>query len=218
VNNDCDRNISSFGNQTGYPTLSHGVQYMPRAVSTTKPSNPQDWSKMSASTWAHEIGHGLGIANHSQAYKCSVNGPLSDNPDDCVNTRHQHDLMGRRHAATHLNGHFKDFLGWMPEANKTTIINDGCHVVDLYDLAQPADPGQTQFVEIPLLDDIPARTAGGDPIDFDVVTLEFRDAGDNQTELVLTHEGLPSLKEVEDHAGGWTGCLGQLGKYLSNSE
>ena len=36
-----------------------------------------------------------------------------------------------------------------------------------------------------------------------VVTIELTERGD-RTELVLTHEGLPSEKNAADHEGGWT--------------
>jgi uncharacterized protein YndB with AHSA1/START domain len=46
-----------------------------------------------------------------------------------------------------------------------------------------------------------------------LVTIEFRDLG-NSTEVILTHEQLPSVEERDKHAHGWTGCLEQLGKFL----
>jgi hypothetical protein len=176
IHNNCSANLSSFGNTAGWPTLSHGTMYMPRSLSTQVPASPHDFARISTSTWAHEIGHGLGIPLHSGSYKCAVNGPLSNNPLDCVasGANHQHDIMGGRHAGTHFNGHFKDFLGWIPATSKVTINSDGCHVVDLYDLAQPVLPGQTHLVEIELANPIPAKDAGGIDIDFDKLTLEFR--------------------------------------------
>ena len=46
-----------------------------------------------------------------------------------------------------------------------------------------------------------------------VVTLEFRDLG-AATELLLSHELLPSAEERGKHEHGWNGCLEQLAKYL----
>ena len=46
-----------------------------------------------------------------------------------------------------------------------------------------------------------------------VVTVEFRDLGP-ATEILLTHELLPSAEEREKHGHGWEGCLAQLAKYL----
>ena len=42
-----------------------------------------------------------------------------------------------------------------------------------------------------------------------VVTIEFTARG-KQTELRLTHEGLPDEKAVQDHLGGWTYLLDTL--------
>lgn len=53
---------------------------------------------------------------------------------------------------------------------------------------------------------------GGESISEDhptVVTVEFHDRG-SMTEVVLTHEFLPSLEAKEKHAEGWTGCLNRL--------
>ena len=42
-----------------------------------------------------------------------------------------------------------------------------------------------------------------------MVTVEFRPVG-KATEIVLTHEGLPSKAEVDGHTKGWTSILGLL--------
>ena len=47
-----------------------------------------------------------------------------------------------------------------------------------------------------------------------IVTVEFHDRG-RETEVVLTHERFPNAATRDDHQKGWTGCLEQLGKYLS---
>lgn len=52
-----------------------------------------------------------------------------------------------------------------------------------------------------------------DPVE-SVVTIEFRDLG-GSTEVLLTHEHLPSSEEREKHGQGWNGCLGQLANFLS---
>jgi len=54
--------------------------------------------------------------------------------------------------------------------------------------------------------------SGADPVDT-LVTIEFHDMG-NSTEVILTHERLPSVEERDKHAQGWTGCLEQLAKFL----
>jgi len=46
-----------------------------------------------------------------------------------------------------------------------------------------------------------------------LVTIEFRDLGPS-TEILLTHEQLPSVEEREKHGHGWNGCLDSLAKYL----
>ncbi len=43
-----------------------------------------------------------------------------------------------------------------------------------------------------------------------VVTLTFKEAGANKTELTLAHTGLPSEKERENHEKGWTGIVEAL--------
>ncbi len=47
-----------------------------------------------------------------------------------------------------------------------------------------------------------------------VVTVEFRDAGDSRTEVLLTHELFPSEKVRDDHNKGWSGCLDRLADAL----
>jgi uncharacterized protein YndB with AHSA1/START domain len=56
--------------------------------------------------------------------------------------------------------------------------------------------------------------SGAGPVDT-LVTIEFHDMG-NSTEVILTHEQLPSLEERDKHAHGWTGCLEQLAKFLQS--
>jgi uncharacterized protein YndB with AHSA1/START domain len=46
-----------------------------------------------------------------------------------------------------------------------------------------------------------------------LVTVEFRDLGDS-TELLLTHEQLPSTEDRGKHEHGWSGCFDQLSRYL----
>jgi uncharacterized protein YndB with AHSA1/START domain len=47
-----------------------------------------------------------------------------------------------------------------------------------------------------------------------VVRVEFRACGP-KTEIVLTHELLPSANSCEEHGKGWNGCLDQLVKRLA---
>ena len=51
-----------------------------------------------------------------------------------------------------------------------------------------------------------------DPVD-SLVTIEFHDLGDS-TEVILTHEQLPTVEERDKHAHGWTGCLEQLATFV----
>jgi uncharacterized protein YndB with AHSA1/START domain len=46
-----------------------------------------------------------------------------------------------------------------------------------------------------------------------VVTIEFHDLG-SSTEVILTHERLPSTEERDKHAHGWNGCMDQLAGIL----
>jgi uncharacterized protein YndB with AHSA1/START domain len=46
-----------------------------------------------------------------------------------------------------------------------------------------------------------------------LVTILFRDLGPS-TEILLTHELLPSAEERGKHEHGWNGCLDQLAGYL----
>ena len=48
-----------------------------------------------------------------------------------------------------------------------------------------------------------------------VVTVELSDRGE-RTELSLVHELPPDPKIQRGHEEGWTGCLGNLEKMLSN--
>lgn len=46
-----------------------------------------------------------------------------------------------------------------------------------------------------------------------LVTMELSEV-DGGTELVLTHTKLPDRESVEEHAGGWQGCLENLANHL----
>jgi uncharacterized protein YndB with AHSA1/START domain len=48
-----------------------------------------------------------------------------------------------------------------------------------------------------------------------LVSLSFRAKG-NQTELTLTHEGLPSEEDREGHGKGWNSTLNKLAAYLKS--
>ncbi len=58
------------------------------------------------------------------------------------------------------------------------------------------------------------RWEQGPYTDESLVTIEFRDLGVS-TEILLTHEQLPSAEQRERHEQGWTGCMKQLGAYLN---
>ena len=42
------------------------------------------------------------------------------------------------------------------------------------------------------------------------VTLEFRAISDNESELILTHDGFPEMAMRDLHTEGWEGCLSRL--------
>ena len=46
-----------------------------------------------------------------------------------------------------------------------------------------------------------------------LVTIEFHDLG-NSTEVILTHERLPSTEARDKHTHGWNGCMDQLAGIL----
>ena len=46
-----------------------------------------------------------------------------------------------------------------------------------------------------------------------LVSVDFLDNGD-ATEVTLTHEGFPDENMRDEHQGGWTECLENLGAYL----
>jgi uncharacterized protein YndB with AHSA1/START domain len=56
-----------------------------------------------------------------------------------------------------------------------------------------------------------------DRLEGTLVTFEFHERGDS-TELVLTHELLPSEHEYQSHKQGWTGCLEKLATFLDSSK
>jgi uncharacterized protein YndB with AHSA1/START domain len=47
-----------------------------------------------------------------------------------------------------------------------------------------------------------------------LVTVEFKARG-KQTELILTHEKFASVESRDGHEQGWTRCLNELGKFVS---
>ena len=82
---------------------------------------------------------------------------------------------GGRVAGTHLNAHFKDYLGWLPPLSKVTPTSPGVYDVELFDLAQPPPSSEDKLmVEIPLTTPIPAQAPNGSPFEFDTLTIEFR--------------------------------------------
>ncbi|HYS45710.1 MAG TPA: SRPBCC domain-containing protein, partial [Rhizomicrobium sp.] len=46
-----------------------------------------------------------------------------------------------------------------------------------------------------------------------LVTLAFRARG-GQTEVTLTHEGLPTPEDRENHGKGWNSTLNKLARYV----
>jgi len=46
-----------------------------------------------------------------------------------------------------------------------------------------------------------------------LITVEFNPRGD-QTEVIMTHSGLPNQKEVDMHTHGWSSCLARLEKVI----
>jgi uncharacterized protein YndB with AHSA1/START domain len=46
-----------------------------------------------------------------------------------------------------------------------------------------------------------------------LVTITFSESG-GATEVTISHELLPSVEMVDNHRGGWTGCLNRLGLLL----
>ena len=136
-----------------------------------------DFAQVSNSTYAHEILHGY-IPLHANAYRCTAEKPISDVPTDCVHVGpHQHDIMGSggRAAGTHMNSHFKDFLGWIPTTSKLTITDEGVYTIEIFDLAaSPPNNGDKLMVEIPLKENIPAQAPNGSLFEFDTLTIEFR--------------------------------------------
>jgi uncharacterized protein YndB with AHSA1/START domain len=63
----------------------------------------------------------------------------------------------------------------------------------------------------------PAGNPLSDTLTNTLVTFEFHDLA-GSTEVVLTHELLPSDQEYNDHKQGWTGCLEKLDEYLIQSK
>ncbi|HEY4877517.1 MAG TPA: SRPBCC domain-containing protein [Candidatus Acidoferrales bacterium] len=57
----------------------------------------------------------------------------------------------------------------------------------------------------------------GDTLQGTLVTFEFQERG-KSTEVILTHELLPSQEEYESHKQGWTGCLEKLGALIENGK
>lgn len=51
-----------------------------------------------------------------------------------------------------------------------------------------------------------------------VVTIEFCELGPSSTEMILTHENLPSTEERDKHSYGWNGCLNQLETLLAKQQ
>lgn len=136
-----------------------------------------DFAYVSNSTYAHEVMHGY-FPLHANAWRCTAENPISSNPADCGQTGpHQHDIMGSggRVAGTHLNAHFKDYLGWIPPLSKVDLTEPGVYDVEIFDLAQPAPTANDKLmVEISLTTPIPAQAPNGSPFEFDTLTIEFR--------------------------------------------
>jgi uncharacterized protein YndB with AHSA1/START domain len=55
-----------------------------------------------------------------------------------------------------------------------------------------------------------------DRLEGTLVAFEFQERA-GSTEVLLTHELLPSDDEYDSHKQGWSGCLDKLGEYLERS-
>ena len=51
---------------------------------------------------------------------------------------------------------------------------------------------------------------GGMDIEETLVTVEFQDAGESNTEVILTHQRFPNQEAVNNHRQGWQGSLNRL--------
>jgi len=51
-----------------------------------------------------------------------------------------------------------------------------------------------------------------------LITLDFRELGPSETELVLRHERIPDTEEGRKHEEGWKVVVGRLGDYLAQDQ
>ncbi len=72
-----------------------------------------------------------------------------------------------------------------------------------------------EYVEIAPPERISFTWVSHNAVDGSLVTIELRDRGNDETELVLTHERLPSTESVARHTSGWTSILDKLASRLA---
>jgi len=157
----CAAGVSSF-NKLPF-TTDDGTFNFRRSGFRTSFYFPNDFSKITSSTVAHEIIHSFGIPYHSNAYIKS-NGIWT-----LQGYGNLFDIMGLRSQASHPCSLIKQQKGWLTDNEIENVSTTGTYRI--YALEKNL-PGQTQSLIIDLPNDLDIQP--NDPTVFSKLYLEYR--------------------------------------------
>ena len=108
---------------------------------------------------------------------------------------------------------------WMcPGDIKETEVEIDARVGGKYRILMHGNDGNYEhtgeYVEITAPERLSFTWVSHNAVDGSLVTIALRDLGD-ETELVLTHERLPSTDSAAQHTSGWTSILDKLASRLA---
>jgi len=104
-----------------------------------------EWAHEEQATWAHEMGHGLGLQHSSGPYDATY-----DSGWDVMSDGQSLDpYPGYGHPGVHTIAYHKDFLGWIPPDRKYVAAPDTTRTITLERLARPDADGYL-MAQIPI--------------------------------------------------------------------
>lgn len=88
------------------------------------------WYQNFPNTYAHELGHNLGL-HHANFLYCWKSGQPIDLYENCDNIEYgdPYDVMGRSYNMNYFNVPHRISLGWISESEVLTITQSGSHVI-----------------------------------------------------------------------------------------